>query len=44
MPTITGMLVDFESFDITDIYEMIKDKSILLTKIKEAKDIIENNE
>ena len=38
------MLVDLDTFDVSDIIELLYDKEQLQTKIKEAQEILNNNE
>ena len=42
-PKITGMLVDFSTFDVFEMIEFLEKPDILQAKISEAKSIIQNN-
>ena len=39
-PKITGMLVDFDVLTVQDILEMLEDEAILLDRVKEAEELI----
>jgi hypothetical protein len=39
-PKITGMLIDFEVFEVTDIIEFLESDAILLERVKEAEELI----
>ena len=40
-PKVTGMLIDFDVFEVTDILKFIEDESELQTKINEIISLIE---
>jgi len=39
-PKITGMLIDFEVFEVTDIIEFLESNDALLERVKEAEELI----
>jgi len=39
-PKITGMLIDFDVFEVADILEFLENESQLKDRIKEAEDLI----
>lgn len=39
-PKITGMLIDFEVFEVSDIIEFLESKDALLERVKEAEELI----
>jgi len=39
-PKITGMLIDFTVFEVTDILEMLEDESSLQERVNEAEELI----
>jgi len=39
-PKITGMLIDFEVFEVTDIIELLESKEHLVERVEEAEDLI----
>lgn len=39
-PKITGMLIDFEVFEVSDIIEFLESKEALLERVKEAEELI----
>lgn len=39
-PKVTGMLIDFDVFEVTDILEFIEDETVLNGRIKEAIELI----
>ncbi len=40
---ITGMLIDFDVFEVEEIFKMIDDESVLAERILEAEDLIRTN-
>lgn len=40
-PKITGMLIDFEVFEVSEILEFLENESLLNERILEAKELIE---
>jgi len=43
-PKITGMLIDLDVLEITEIFEFLEDPDLLKERIQEAKELIENEE
>ena len=43
-PKITGMLIDFTVFEVSDILEFIENEEILKERIKEAEELINSSE
>lgn len=43
-PKITGMLIDFEVFEVTDILDLIEDEAQLKEQCEEAKTLLVTNE
>jgi polyadenylate-binding protein len=41
-PKITGMLIDFEVFEVSEILEFLENEELLKERIKEAEDLIES--
>lgn len=39
-PKITGMLIDFEVFEVSDIIEFLESDEALLERVKEAEELI----
>jgi len=39
-PKITGMLIDFEVFEVTDIIEFFENEEILKERVQEAEELI----
>jgi len=39
-PKITGMLIDFEVFEVSDIIEFLESDDALLERVKEAEELI----
>jgi len=42
-PKITGMLIDFEVFEVSEILEFLENEELLKERIKEAEELIESN-
>lgn len=42
VPKITGMLIDFDVFEVDEILEMIQQNDKMLEKIREAEEMLEN--
>lgn len=42
-PKITGMLIDFEVFEVSEILEFLENEDLLKERIKEAEELIESN-
>lgn len=40
-PKITGMLIDFEVFEVSEILEFLENETLLSERITEAKELIE---
>lgn len=40
VPRVTGMLVDFEVFELTDILEILESKNQLTERVEEAEQLI----
>lgn len=41
VPRVTGMLVDFEVFELTDILEILESKPLLRERVEEAESLIQ---
>lgn len=41
-PKITGMLIDFEVFEVSEILEFLENEELLKERVKEAEELIEN--
>jgi len=41
VPRVTGMLVDFEVFELTDILEILESKPLLKERVEEAESLIQ---
>jgi len=41
VPRVTGMLVDFEVFELTDILEILESRSLLSERVEEAESLIQ---
>jgi hypothetical protein len=39
-PKVTGMLIDFEVFEVTDIIEFVENHEELVERVKEAENLI----
>lgn len=39
-PKITGMLIDFDVFEVTDIIELLESKEHLIERVEEAEELI----
>jgi hypothetical protein len=39
-PKITGMLIDFDVFEVSEILEFLENEELLKERIKEAEDLI----
>jgi hypothetical protein len=39
-PKITGMLIDFEVFEVSDIIEFLESNEALMERVKEAEELI----
>lgn len=42
-PKVTGMLIDFEVFEVTEILEFLENEDLLVERINEAKELIEKS-
>ena len=42
-PKITGMLVDFDVFEVNEILEFLENDSVLKERVAEAEDLISKN-
>ena len=40
---ITGMLIDFDVFEVEEIFKMIDDESVLAERVQEAEELIRTN-
>jgi hypothetical protein len=39
-PKVTGMLIDFEVFEVSEILEFLENEELLVERIKEAEELI----